>query len=145
MEIAPKTFVTHRLVKSEDLNHHGTLFAGRSAEWFVEAGFVSATAGLLDPKKIVCLKIYGMEFLYPVRLGSLLCYESKVVLTGRSSLMAYISARQVDKPNAEIFTDGFIRFVHVDENTHAMPHNITIAPVIDEDKALMERAQNLPK
>ena len=26
-----------RLVKSEDLNHHGTLFAGRGAEWFVEA------------------------------------------------------------------------------------------------------------
>ena len=35
---------TSRLVKSEDLNHHGTLFAGRTAEWFVEAGFVSAAA-----------------------------------------------------------------------------------------------------
>ena len=33
-----------RLVKSEDLNHHGTLFAGRSAEWFVEAGFIAAGA-----------------------------------------------------------------------------------------------------
>ena len=31
-----------RLVKGEDLNHHGTLYAGRTAEWFVEAGFIAA-------------------------------------------------------------------------------------------------------
>lgn len=30
-----------RLVKSEDLNHHGTLFAGRMSEWFVEACSIS--------------------------------------------------------------------------------------------------------
>ncbi len=30
--------VTNRFVKSEDLNHHGTLFAGRTSEWFVETG-----------------------------------------------------------------------------------------------------------
>jgi hypothetical protein len=35
-----------RLVKSEDLNHHGTLFAGRTAEWFVESGFLPVFSGL---------------------------------------------------------------------------------------------------
>jgi len=49
----PQTFHYDRLVKSEDLNHHGTLFAGRSAEWFVEAGFIAA-ASVLPPKNIVC-------------------------------------------------------------------------------------------
>ena len=34
--------LTHHFVKSEDLNHHGTLFAGRTAEWFVEAGLMAA-------------------------------------------------------------------------------------------------------
>ena len=38
--IRPENMVTMRLVKSEDLNHHGTLFAGRTAEWFVESGFI---------------------------------------------------------------------------------------------------------
>ena len=33
-----QTLVTNRFVKGEDLNHHGTLFAGRAAEWFVESG-----------------------------------------------------------------------------------------------------------
>lgn len=32
-----KKYYTTHLVKSEDLNHHGTLFAARTASWFVEA------------------------------------------------------------------------------------------------------------
>ena len=38
--------LTHHFVKSEDLNHHGTLFAGRTAEWFVEAGLMAAAVHL---------------------------------------------------------------------------------------------------
>ena len=34
-----KVFKISHLVKSEDLNHHGTLFAGRTAEWLVERRF----------------------------------------------------------------------------------------------------------
>ena len=56
-QIPIRSYDTHRLVKSEDLNHHGTLFAGRSAEWFVEAGFVAASS-LLNPKYLICLKIH---------------------------------------------------------------------------------------
>jgi acyl-CoA hydrolase len=63
MEI--KTFISHRMVKGEDLNHHGTLFAGRTAQWFVEAGFIAA-ASLTHPKNILCLKIHGMLFKKPV-------------------------------------------------------------------------------
>lgn len=62
----PESNITMRLVKSEDLNHHGTLFAGRTAEWFVESGFIAATT-LLDPKNIVCLKIHGMYFTSPAK------------------------------------------------------------------------------
>ena len=61
----PQTFHYDRLVKSEDLNHHGTLFAGRSAEWFVEAGFIAA-ASVLPPKNIVCVKIHGLTFTKPI-------------------------------------------------------------------------------
>ena len=83
------TFVTNRMVKGEDLNHHGTLFAGRSAQWFVEAGFIAA-ANLTRPESILCLKIYGMLFKKPVKMGSVIRFESKIVHTGRTSLVAYI-------------------------------------------------------
>ena len=43
-----------RIIKSEDLNHHGTLFAGRMAEWLVEACLISTIDLLRKPEDIVC-------------------------------------------------------------------------------------------
>ena len=37
-----RMYETLHLVKGEDLNHHGTLFAARAAGWFAEAGFAAA-------------------------------------------------------------------------------------------------------
>ncbi len=56
-----------RLIKSEDLNHHGTLFAGRMAEWFVEGSFVAAAIAVGNPDHIVCLKVHGMRFNIPAK------------------------------------------------------------------------------
>jgi len=73
-----ETFSTNHLVKQEDLTHHGTLYAGRTAEWFVEAGFIAA-AKLTKPEAIVCVKIHGMHFSKPVGRGEILCLENKIV------------------------------------------------------------------
>jgi acyl-CoA hydrolase len=138
--IEPSSSVTMRLVKSEDLNHHGTLFAGRTAEWFVESGFIAATS-LLDPKNVVCLKIHGMFFTKPARSGEVLRFSSKVVCTGRSSLTVYV---HVEKSNEDkTFVDGFVTFIHVDEETKPCSHNIEIKPVTEEDKKLFETARGL--
>ena len=134
-----KSYTIHHLVKSEDLNHHGTLFAGRSAEWFVEAGFVAA-AGLTRPENIVCLKIHGMAFSRPVRLGEVVCFNSKIVLTGRSRIVAYI---EMCGHAEDLVVDGFITFVHVDAEGKSLPHNITIVPENEEETALQERAKKL--
>lgn len=110
-----KKYLTHRLVKSEDLNHHGTLYAGRSAEWFIESGFVAA-ASLFDPKSVVCLKVHGMTFLHPVRPGQTICYSSQIADTGKSSLKVYIKVYLVGKEEI-LYVEGFVTFLHVDENT----------------------------
>jgi len=138
--ICPSCMVTMRLVKSEDLNHHGTLFAGRTAEWFVESGFIAA-ASILNPQNIVCLKIHGMFFTKPARSGDVLKFSSKVVFTGNSSLTSYIHVEKNgdDKP----LVDGFVTFIHVDEKTRPSPHFLNINPVTDEDRALYETAKNL--
>ena len=60
-----RTYVINHLVKSEDLNHHGTLFAGKTAMWFVESGFIAA-ASLTNPENTVCLNIHGMLFMKPI-------------------------------------------------------------------------------
>lgn len=138
--ICPTCTVTMRLVKSEDLNHHGTLFAGRTAEWFVESGFI-AVASLLNPQNIVCLKIHGMFFTKPAVSGDVLKFSSKVVFAGNSSITSYIHVENngADKP----LVDGFVTFIHVDENTRPSPHYIKITPVTEEDKYLYETAKNL--
>ena len=140
IRIEPKTVYTTRLVKGEDLNHHGTLFAGRTAEWFVESGFIAA-ASLLDPKGIVCLKIHGMHFTRPVRPGQIIKFCSKIVLTGRSSLIAFVEVNMEGYETSLV--SGFITFIFVDEETHPTAHNIEIVPKTLEDKELYERATAL--
>ena len=61
-EYAMKVFKISHLVKSEDLNHHGTLFAGRTAEWLVEAGFVTAAAEHGRPQDVLCVNVHGFTF-----------------------------------------------------------------------------------
>jgi acyl-CoA hydrolase len=138
--IKPCCMVTMRLVKSEDLNHHGTLFAGRTAEWFVESGFIAA-ASILNPQNVVCLKIHGMFFTSPARSGDVLKFSSKIVFTGKSSLTAYV---HVEKNGAEnSLVDGFVTFIHVDEDTKPLPHFLEVIPVSEEDKTLLEKAKSL--
>ena len=132
------SFTTQHLVKSEDLNHHGTLYAGRTAEWFVESGFIAA-ASITKPENIVCMKIHGMSFSRPVRKGELVAFFSKVVLTGKSRLVAYIQMKASNDPVVE----GFITFVHVDPEGRPIPHGITIEATTPEDLELQEKAKKL--
>lgn len=136
----PKTFRYDRLIKSEDLNHHRTLFAGRCAEWFVEAGFIAA-ASVLPASNIVCLKIHGLAFTQPLTSGDIACFESRIAYTGTSSIRVYVVLKQDnhDKPVVE----GFITFVYVDEDGQALPHGITLALTDPEEIELNQRAANL--
>jgi acyl-CoA hydrolase len=137
------SFKTHRLVKSEDLNHHGTLFAGRSAEWFVESGYIAAT-NYVSPENLICVKIHGMCFSKPVKLGEIICYESKIVYAGNTSLIAYVKVflrNDVEK----IMVDGFISFVHVNSETKPMAHGVKIEASTEEEIKLMKSAIQLKK
>jgi acyl-CoA hydrolase len=138
--IRPETLITTRLVKSEDLNHHGTLFAGRTAEWFVESGFIAAAAAL-NPQKVVCLNIHGMFFTKPARSGDVLKFSSSIVYTGRTSLTVYVYVGK--KGDVKPLVDGFVTFIHVDENTKPSPHFLVIEPVSEEEKVLYETASSL--
>jgi len=133
-----KTLTIHHLVKGEDLNHHHTLYAGRGAEWMVEAGFIAA-ADLLPPQYVLCLKIHGMTFQRPVRPGEVIRFESKIALTGRSRLIAYVRATTKEEPTV----DGFLTFVYVDDRGKSRPHGITVEAETPEEIELQERANKL--
>lgn len=131
---------TNRFVKGEDLNHHGTLFAGRSAEWFVEAGLMAASL-LLPSENIVCVKIHGMEFTSPIPLGSVSKFVATAAKAGRSSLTVNIRVIVNDRQ----CIDGFITYVNVDEQGRPFPHGIELIPETEEERELQARAAALPR
>ncbi len=136
----PQTFRYDRLIKSEDLNHHRTLFAGRCAEWFVEAGFI-AVASVLPAGNIVCLKIHGLSFTQPLTSGDIACFESKIVYTGKSSLRVYVALRNAAAENPIV--EGFITFVHVNDEGRAVPHGLSLEFTSTEDEKLNKIAAKL--
>ncbi|MEG0466755.1 MAG: hotdog domain-containing protein [Mucinivorans sp.] len=138
------TFGIHRtnyLVKSEDLNHHGTLYAGRSSEWFVGSGFI-CVAYNLEPSSIVCLRVHGIEFLSPVRAGHIVTYSAQIVRTGRTTIMVYVEARDYRSPEV-LISRGFITFCHVDSSTHSEPHGLEFIPQNEREVELNNQANEL--
>jgi acyl-CoA hydrolase len=131
-------FQINHLVKGEDLNHHGTLFAGRGAEWFVEAGFIAA-ANYLPAKYVLCMKIHGMAFKRPVRPGQVVRFESAIVWTGKSRLIAHVRGAV----KGEEAIEGFMTFVYVDEEGKTRPHGLQFEASNPEEEALQKEAQNL--
>lgn len=127
-----RTQVAH-LVKGQDLNHHGTLFAGRMAEWFVEACFICGAKITQQPESIVCLKMHGLCFNNPADKGDIITIDTQLVKAGRTSFMIY--GQTTKNSSTAILADGFITFVFVDEHGKPKPHNLVLAPAIDEAQA----------
>ena len=138
MKIIP--IVTRHFVKNEDLNHHGTLFAGRIAEWFVEAGLMTA-ATFIPADNIVLLNINNATIYNPIELGDIAIFTGKIVLTGKTSLVVHLSINVADKEIAK----GFITFICVNKDMRPIAHGIEIEVESEEDLALQNRAIELRK
>lgn len=138
-----KHYTMSKLVKSEDLNHHGTLFAGRMAEWFIEGAFIAAASTYKNPDNMVCLKMHGLKFTCPVKKGEIITLETKVVYTGNTSMTVYGKVIKNDDTD-KVIVDGFTTFICVDENGKKMPHNIVLPePKNEEEAKLKEYAKTL--
>lgn len=121
MKYTVKQHSSKRLVRGEHLNHHGSLFAGIAAQWFVESGYIAAV-DVLSAQNMVCVRIDSLSFKKPVRAGQVVCYTSWVHSVGTTSLKTYTRLTIGD----EILVEGYSVFVHVDENTKPTPHCLEI-------------------
>ncbi|MBO5293150.1 MAG: acyl-CoA thioesterase [Lachnospiraceae bacterium] len=133
---------TH-LVKGEDLNHHGTLFAARGAAWFVESAFIAAACAQGDTSQVVCRNLHGMSFRKPVKKGSVLQFKSRIVHAGRTSLMVHVSGG--DALTGETAIEGYVTFVTVEEGSgRKLVHGIVLdEPQDEEEKRQREEAAEL--
>ena len=140
--VSPKYINSIRYVKSRDLNHHGSLFAGTIAEWLFETAFFTATS-LLRAEKLLFLKVNEMNCKKPIYPGGIIHYKSKLVYAGKSSITIYVIASE--QGTNDVVADGFVSYVHVDEKFHSLPHQIELNLESDEDVELAEIAKSFRK
>lgn len=134
-----KQYYTTHLVKSEDLNHHGTLFAARTASWFVEAAFAAAACEHGDPSEIVCRNVHGMSFSSPVQCGDIVRFTARVVHTGSTSLMVHVDV--VSELTGKKAVDGYLTFVTIDhESGRKKAHGIVLDEPADEEELRQREA-----
>lgn len=138
-----KIYETLQLVKSEDLNHHGTLFAARAAAWLIEAGFTTAACEHGDTDEVVLRSLQNMSFSRPVQKGTVVRFVSRIVAAGNTSLTVAVTA--MNALTGELAIEGFITFVTIDKATAGKkPHNIVLDEAVDEEEIqLREKAKQL--
>ena len=138
-----KQYETLHLVKQEDLNHHGTLFAARAAAWVVEAGFATAACEHGNTDDIVLRNLQNMSFFKPIKPGTVVCFTGRVVYVGSSSMMVAVTAK--DAVSGEAAIEAFITFVTIDkENGGKKCHGLMLDETTDaEELVLREKAEKL--
>ena len=131
-----KQYETLHLVKQEDLNHHGTLFAARAAAWVVESGFTAAACEHGNTDEIVLRNLQDMSFFKPVKPGTVVKFIGRVVHAGSSSMIVAVTAG--DAVSGEPAIEAFITFVTIDkENGGKKTHNIRLDDATDEEEAAL--------
>lgn len=137
-----KIYETLHLVKSEDLNHHGTLFAARGAAWLIETGFATAACEHGDTDEVVLRSLQNVSYSKPVKSGSIVRFTGRVVYAGSTSLIVAVTAR--DNITDELAIEGYAVFVTIDKDTaKKKQHNVVLDETTDEEELrLREKAQN---
>jgi len=134
-----KEYYTTHLVKGEDLNHHGTLFAARTAAWFVESAFIAAACEHGNSEEILCRNLHGMSFSMPVKNGDVVQFVSRVVYAGATSMMVHVSVRS--SFNGDTAVEGFLTFVTVSRQTGKKVRHSVVLDETEDPVELKEREE----
>ncbi len=128
-----KEYESIHLVRPDDLNHHGTLFAARGAAWFVEAAFIAAGCTCGGTDGVVCRALEEMSFKRPVKPGTLLRFLARAVYAGSSSLTVAVTAQ--DALDGAVCLEGLVTFVTIGEDGAKRAHHIVLDEPEDEREA----------
>lgn len=120
-----QVMTTNHLVKSEDLNHHRTLYAGRCVEWCVQMAYVTAQSCFTEPRPLVFMSIRSLSMREPARLGEILQLTGRVDYVGESTIGVRVDGRLLQPRSGRgLVVTGTFLFCTVDENTKAVPHGL---------------------
>ena len=138
-----ETVISH-LIRPEDLQHHGTLFAGRMAEWFVETCFIAACRLVGKPEDVVCVQIHGMNFRRPANNGDIIEIKSKIAYLSRTSITVH--GKVFINQDQEPAVLGMLTFVTVDKANKPYAHGLVLPEeYIAQNRDIYEDAVKIRK
>jgi len=104
MGYTPAIEVRHEktlLIRSEYLNHYGTLFGGYMMQWADDMAYVAASMAFLDANFVT--KLFGQfDFTSPVRSGDIIKIYSQVDSVGTTSCKINVWSVNA-RTNADVF------------------------------------------
>jgi len=113
------------LVRPEDLNHHGTLFAGQMAKWLVEAGLITASRLCGKAEDVVCVQVNGMTFKKPINNGDIIEIISRIAHLGSTSIT--VLSQVFRKQDAAPLVSNMATFVTVDKENRPYKHGFKLS------------------
>lgn len=109
------------VVFADQANSYGTMFGGEAMAEMSKSAFIAATRYCRLPTVLASSR--RMDFKYPVRVGSILELVSKVIKSGRSSVVVSTELWSEDLMSGErlMTAKGEFTMVAVDESGHPVP------------------------
>jgi len=136
--VLEQTRISH-LVKPEDLQHHGTLFAGRMAEWMVETCYIAACRLVGSPEDVVCVQVHGLHFKKPATNGDIIDIRARVAFAGSTSITVHTQVFINDDKTAS--ASGMATFVTVDKDGKPYAHGLSLTEeYIKQNREIYEEA-----
>ena len=132
-----KTYKASRMIKSEDLNHHQNLYAGRAIEWMMESSFIAAVGEHKNKHGLLYKNTHQFNFFSPVDPGEIISYESTVVRTGKTSFTIHIDV--ISEETGRKKAEGYTTFVTIDEQSRPEAHGIRLDETDREEERQWRR------
>ena len=131
--------ISFHIIRPEDLNHHGTMFAAQLSKWMIEGALIAACRLVGKPEDVVCVQVDKLTFRKPLRNGDLIGIKSKVAYLGSSSITIYTEVGR--RHDADPVVTNLAIFVTVDEQNKTYAHGLKLSEeYIAENRGIYEAA-----
>lgn len=140
----PPISTTH-LVKSEDLNHHQTLYAGRCVEWCVQMAYIAAQSCFRDSRPLVFMSIRSLSMRSSAVIGEIVQLEGKVDYIGESTIGVRVDGKKLQPLNeGKPVVTGTFLFCTVDDEGQAIAHGLPGLAEMSPSAARRWKSEPLP-
>ena len=129
------------LVLPEQTNHYGTLYGANALEMLGKAAFICASRYVR--RAVVMARSEAVDFVAPIKLGSLLEMKAFIITTGRSSLTVEVNAVSETLSDGVRITAIRGRFIMVAVDANGQPRPLSqdnSEIVIKKEKEINETA-----